>query len=88
MRTTKKLEVRIKYCGGCNPYFKRESIEEFLRTRYKFINFSFESGIFTVAINGCTKSCVSGEVIFNSMESEEQICKKFELLLEKYFAKI
>ncbi len=88
MRTTERLEVRIKYCGGCNPYFKRESIEEILRANYKFINFSFEDGVFTVAINGCTTDCVSGEVVFNSMESEEQIRKKFESFLEKYFPKI
>ncbi|WP_456468246.1 hypothetical protein [Archaeoglobus sp.] len=75
------MRVLIKYCGGCNPEYRREKVEEILRENFPNFEF-FYSGSdadLTVLISGCRKNCLVDEsewsnyVCFDSEMSENDI---------------
>lgn len=73
------MRFLIKYCGGCNPEYKREKIEEVLRKKFPKYNFFYgdEKADFVILINGCRKRCLDEEnsnvISFDSDMDEKDI---------------
>ncbi len=76
------MKIGVKYCGGCNPEYRREEVEEVLRKHFK-ISYSEDVDIL-ILINGCRKACLAEEVehpnilVVGSPMSEEEIVRKVE----------
>lgn len=76
------MKVGVKYCGGCNPEYRREDVEEMLR-RHFTIFYSDDVDIL-VLINGCRRACLLDEVkrsnviSVDSPVSEGELLKKFK----------
>ena len=60
------MRVGIKYCGGCNPLYRRERVEEVLREAFPEIYFfyissgdqkDFSGTDLVVCISGCKRGC-------------------------------
>jgi hypothetical protein len=73
------MRIAVKYCGGCNPSYRREEIEEVLR---KYFQVSYaDSADLIVCISGCKKGCAAerarGEFLhFDEKITEEEIVRK------------
>ncbi|MEG9194793.1 MAG: hypothetical protein V6S10_05675 [Candidatus Methanoglobus sp.] len=73
------MRIAVKYCGGCNPGYRREEIEEVLR---KYFQVSYaDSADLIVCISGCKKGCAAerarGEFLhFDEKIKEEEIVRK------------
>ncbi|TDA30561.1 MAG: hypothetical protein DSO00_00995 [Archaeoglobi archaeon] len=73
------MRIAVKYCGGCNPSYRREEIEEVLR---KYFQVSYaDSADLIVCISGCKKGCAAerarGEFLhFDEKIKEEEIVRK------------
>ncbi|MGI6174608.1 MAG: hypothetical protein ACOYJC_00325 [Christensenellales bacterium] len=56
------MEVAIKYCGGCNPYYDRTALADKLKAAFPHIAFlgASERTVYDAAIilSGCTRRCV------------------------------
>uniref|UniRef100_A0A7C2SE46 (2Fe-2S) ferredoxin domain-containing protein n=1 Tax=Archaeoglobus fulgidus TaxID=2234 RepID=A0A7C2SE46_ARCFL len=81
------MRIGVKYCGGCNPDYRREEVEEVLRKHFKI--FYSEDAEILVLINGCRKACLLDEVkhprfsVVDSQLSEEEIVSKVEKAMKK-----
>ncbi len=59
------MKVGIKYCGGCNPLYRREEVEDVLRKAFPEARFFYISsgGLgnlkadVVVCISGCKRGC-------------------------------
>jgi len=55
------LKVRIKYCGGCNPYYDRvafvKRIESRLKGKVEFVSPENDNVDFIIAVEGCRTAC-------------------------------
>lgn len=77
------MKIGVKYCGGCNPEYRREDVEEVLRKHFK-IYYSSDDADILILINGCKKACLVEEVkhpkflVVDSPVSEEEIVRKVE----------
>ncbi len=89
------MKIGIKYCGGCNPTYEREKIEEVIRKNFNaeiIYTSSPESVDVLVCINGCKHACAIesiesiGEnkkvISFDEPKSEMEVIKKIKLALE------
>jgi len=60
------MRIGIKYCGGCNPTYRRESIEDEIREFFGEENVVYTSKCedvdVLVVICGCKTACASREV--------------------------
>jgi len=76
------MKIGVKYCGGCNPEYRREEVEKVLRKHFKI--FYSEDVDILILINGCRKACLVEEVkhpnflVVDSPVSEEEIVRKVE----------
>ncbi len=86
-----RMKVLIRYCGGCNPEYRREKVEEILRKNFHSFEF-FHSGSKTeadlvVLINGCRKNCLNEEfvrsVCFDSDIDEKDIVERVRRVLSR-----
>lgn len=79
------MKIAVKYCGGCNPAYRREEIEEVLKKHFQ-IFYSGDSELL-VCISGCKKGCAVEKakgnfVHFDEKAEEEEILRK---VIEKIF---
>lgn len=60
------MTIGIKYCGGCNPTYRRESVEEMIREVFSEENIVYASRCedvdVLVLICGCETACASRDV--------------------------
>lgn len=63
----KALTVGVKYCGGCNCWYERESIVKQLRQEYPTLRISAAGGVgvydvvlVVLVLRGCPRPCVDG----------------------------
>lgn len=73
------MKIGIKYCGGCNPTYRREEIEEVLKKHFQ-IFYSGNSELL-VCISGCKKGCAvekaKGKFLhFDEKTGEEEILRR------------
>lgn len=69
------IRIGIKYCGGCNPSYVREKVEEVLRKNFPDANFSYYSdGSYdiVVCISGCKRACAADAVSGNKVVSIDE----------------
>jgi|GEM_PF-1173318 hypothetical protein len=73
------VKIGIKYCGGCNPAFRREKIEEILRESFPEAHFfhissgdleGLKKADVVVGISGCKRGC--------AVESINSISQNFD----------
>ena len=68
------MKVGIKYCGGCNPTYRREKVEEVLREEFPEVHFTYFTHLssenlkglkadLVVCISGCKKGCAEEAVV-------------------------
>ena len=59
------LKVRIKYCGGCNPYYDRvalvKRIESRLQGEVEFVSTEIDGVDLILAVEGCQTACADLE---------------------------
>ncbi|RLG16559.1 hypothetical protein DRN63_04060 [Nanoarchaeota archaeon] len=86
------MRVGIKYCGGCNPSYRREKIEEFLRKNFKDVEFHYlsegEEFDLVVCINGCKRACtdeVNCSISFDEDVGEDEVIRRFREVLDENF---
>lgn len=86
------MKIGIKYCGGCNPTYLRESIEDVVRKEFSQAQFFYTSNLAEVdvllVICGCKTACAAKSienmdkkdihkvVIFNEHLSKEEVIRK------------
>lgn len=79
------MKAGIKYCGGCNPAYRREKVEEILRGRFQNVHFfhissgdleGLKEADVVVCISGCKKGCAQ-EAVESEIRSgiENQNCE-------------
>ena len=55
------LKVRIKYCGGCNPYYDRvalvKRLESRLQGKVEFVSPDNDNVDLVLAVEGCQTVC-------------------------------
>ncbi|MET1124906.1 MAG: hypothetical protein ABWW66_06555 [Archaeoglobaceae archaeon] len=77
------MRIGIKYCGGCNPRYRRESVEETIakvagRENIFYIYDSDDGFDVLFVICGCETACVkveSGAVFVTRPLSEEEVAE-------------
>lgn len=80
------MRVGVKYCGGCNPEYRREVIEEMLKKHFEI--FYSDNVEILVLISGCKRACVAdeidhtGSVIVDCLVSEAEVVEKVVKLME------
>ena len=77
------MRVGIKYCGGCNPTYRREKVEEILRREFPEVHFTYlfssenpkenPKTDVVVCISGCKKGCAEGAVVSAIKEQDEGV---------------
>ncbi|KUJ92706.1 MULTISPECIES: hypothetical protein [Archaeoglobus] len=72
------MKVGVKYCGGCNPEYRREDVEDVLRKHFTI--FYSEDADVLVLINGCKKACLLEEVKHPKVVSVDSPVSEEELL--------
>ncbi|MCX8172310.1 MAG: hypothetical protein N3D09_01685 [Archaeoglobaceae archaeon] len=79
------MRIGIKYCGGCNPTYKREEIEEILRKHFQILYSTCADLL--VCISGCKRGCAERAdekaIHFNERTLEEEILKQVKEKLVK-----
>ncbi len=78
------MRVGIKYCGGCNPTYRRESIEEELIEIFGSENIVYTSSCedvdVLVVICGCKTACISREIKCKNLIVVDEPKSKEELM--------
>ena len=77
------MMIGIKYCGGCNSTYKRESVEDEIREIFGEENVVYASRCedvdILVVICGCKTACASREVNCKNMVVIDEPKSKDEL---------
>ncbi|RLI84231.1 hypothetical protein DRP07_01775 [Archaeoglobales archaeon] len=89
------MRIGIKYCGGCNPTYEREKIEEIIRKNFTSAEIVYTSNLtdvdVLVLISGCKHACaiesidendVQKIVSFDEPRNEWEITKEIKLALK------
>ncbi|RLI75398.1 hypothetical protein DRP05_14885 [Archaeoglobales archaeon] len=88
------MKIGIKYCGGCNPTYSREKIEEYIRKYFSNAEVIYTSNPenvdIMVCISGCKRGCaiesinrkdMKKVVFFDEYKTELEVVKKIEEVL-------
>lgn len=65
------MRIGVKYCGGCNPSYRREEIEEVLRKHFQI--FYSDNSELLVCISGCKKGCAEEKAKGNFLHFDERV---------------
>ena len=86
------MRIGIKYCGGCNPTYEREKIEEIIRKNFnvEIIYTSNSKDVdVLVCISGCKRACACEAieatkiVSFDEPKDETEVVKEIKSNLER-----
>ena len=75
--------VKLCYCGGCNPRYDRVAAVRMLSGAFPEIQFSDTDGMIGLAVCGCERACIKGDIQLTGFSEFPRVKKKLKELCSK-----